>query len=247
MSEKLQVTRDKLSQMCPDHDTVRQFEKLFALATTLISTGEFETLTVGIDPDLFTVDETGTWVNEGESTTWDEISTSFVGNNIYEVAGRVDYNYTELTLDFNTNARYPNEPVGVVIQTPHARKEGSDIRPHIHWMQTSDAVPNILIEYRFCNNGEAPGSWTLKALTEDDLLFEYTSSGMMQIVNFNLPEDHGADLGLSSTIDVKIYRDSLNTSGLFSGVDTYSGAWSAKYYDIHFERDMNGSREEYTK
>lgn len=194
-------------------------------------------------------EDDGTLVANGEATTWDEVSQSFVGANIFTVAGRVDYNFTELTLDFAGNARYPEEPVGIVIQALHARKAGSDIRPHIHWIQTSANQPNILIAYRFYNNGEAvPSSWTLKALTASDNKFTYPGSGnIQQITEFNLAAGTFASMGLSFTFECKIYRDSANTSGLFSGIDTYSGVWSAKYYDIHYEKDMIGSREEFVK
>lgn len=207
----------------------------------------FSTLKVGASPDSFEVEPDGTWINKGEGTVWDEISQPFVGANIYEVAGRVDYNYTELTLDFGGNARYPDEPVGIVTQLSHARRIDSDIRPHIHWMQDYAQQPNILIEYRMYNINDVPPAWTLKALTVDDNKFPYAGAGSQQLTEFNLPEGHGVGLGLSFTIDVKIYRDSLNTSGLFSGIDIYPGAWRAKYFDIHLERDMNGSREEFVK
>lgn len=238
---KLRVTRDKLSEFIRDHDTMVQFEKLFKYINNMPQ------LAVGVDGNLFLIEEDGTWVNEGDGTTWDEISQPFVGSNIFTVAGRVDYNYSELTLDFATNARYPDEPVGIVTQAMHSRKADSDIRPHIHWMQTSDNTPNILVEYRFYGIGESPPTWTLKALTPSDNAIPYAGVNTQQITAFNLPEGHGVGLGLSFTIDVKIYRDSANTSGLFAGADTYSGVWSAKYYDIHFEKDMNGSRTEFIK
>lgn len=182
----------------------------------------------------------------GEATVWDEVSQSFAGKRILESAGRVDYNFIDLTVDFSATARYPEEPVGIVLQTLHARKEGSDIRPHIHWMQDSDVTPNILVEYRFCNNGGVPTAWVLKALTATDNMFPYVA-GAQQITEFNLPEGHGLTLALSGTFECKIYRDSLNTSGLFAGADTYSGVWKAKYYDMHIQMDSLGSREEFVK
>lgn len=192
-------------------------------------------------------EEDGTLIAKGNATCWDEVSQSFVGANIFTVAGRVDYDFAELTLDFATNARYPEEPVGIVIQALHARKANSDIRPHIHWIQNSDNNPNILIQYRMYNNGSVPPAWTLKALTASDNKFAWTGAGMQQITEFNLPAGHGASLGLSFTIDVKIYRDTQNVSTLFSGIDSYSGVFSAKYYDVHFEKDMIGSHEEFVK
>jgi hypothetical protein len=197
--------------------------------------------------DYLEVELDGTWVNHGEGTTWDEVSKSFVGNSLFSPAGRVDYNFTELTLDYATNARYPDEPVGVVNQILHARKTDSDIRPHIHWMQNSNNNPNILVEYRMYNVNDVPPAWTLKALTASDNKFSFNGIGSQQITEFNLPAGNGVGLGLSFTIDVKIYRDSANTSGLFSGSDTYAGVWNAKYYDVHLEMDMRGSRLEFTK
>lgn len=207
----------------------------------------FSRLIAGLFPNYFEVEPDGTWINHGESTVWDEVSKSFVGNSLFTPAGRVDYDLIELTLNFATNARYPEEPVGVVSQMNHARKTDSDIRPHIHWMQNSDNNPNILVQYRFYNNGEVPPLWTLKALTPADNIFPFVSAGQQQITEFNLPEGHGVGLGLSFTADVKFYRDSANTSGLFAQADSYSGVWNAKYFDIHLERDMNGSREEFVK
>lgn len=212
--------------------------------------GRFGGLQIGDVPngDYFEIEPDGTAVVYGEGTVWDEVSASFIGQNINTIAGRVDYNYTELTLDFATNARYPEEPVGIVIQALHARAAGSDIKPHIHWMQTENTNPNILVQYRFINNGDSPTVWTLKALTPSDNVFTYDGSGnMQQITEFNLPAGHGAPYGLSFTFDCKIYRDSTNASGMFAGADGYTGVWSAKYYDIHFEKDMGGSRQEFVK
>lgn len=243
-----------LNNILIEVDTIAGKKKAIAVAN-LSSTGdiptdpEFNSLKVGdvSGGNYYDIEQDGTWVSKGDATMWDEISQSFVGRNIYAVAGRVDYNYIDLTLDFNTNARYPDEPAGIVTQIMHARRTDSDIRPHIHWMQNSNNNPNILIEYRMYNINEVPPAWTLKALTTADNKFTFTTVGQQQLTEFNLPVGHGIGLGLSFTIDVKIYRDSQNTSGLFGSADSYSGIWSAKYYDIHVERDMNGSHEEFVK
>lgn len=197
--------------------------------------------------NYFEIETDGTDIRLGNATAWDESSQSFVGSNLFTVAGRVDYNFTELTVDYSTNARYPEEPVGVVIQALHGRKKDSDIRPHLHWIQNSNNNPNILIEYRWINNGGVASAWTLKALTASDNKFAWTGIGMQQITEFNLPNGHGTGKELSATFEVKIYRDTTNTSTLFAGADSYSGNWNVKYYDIHFEKDMIGSREEFIK
>lgn len=200
--------------------------------------------------NYFEIESDGTDVRYGDATTWDERSQSFVGANIFTVAGRVDYNYTELTLDYAANARYPEEPVGIVIQAPHAWKLGGGVRPHIHWVQNQNAIPNILVSYRVYGNNQDPtGSWTLKALTAENNHYTYPGSGsIQQITELDLAASvFPASLGLSFTFDCKIYRDTGNISTLFAGADAYSGDWSAKYYDIHYEKDTTGSRQEFVK
>ena len=205
-----------------------------------------KTTFIGGSTDYTSFDEQGHMIIGGDTTIWDEVSQPLIGRNVLVSVGRIDYNYDNLSLDFSTTARYPEEPVGVVTQTLHARKAGSDIRPHLHWIQAIDTIPNILIEYRFCNNGGVPTEWVLKPLTSTDNLFPFVA-GAQQITEFNLPEGHGTTLGLSGSFECKIYRDSANASGLFTGADAYAGVWEVKYYDIHIEMDSLGSREEFTK
>lgn len=197
--------------------------------------------------DYTEVEADGTIISKGDATVWDDLSTALIGRNLYTVVGRLDYNYDELTVDFSPTARYPEEPIGVVTQLLHARKTDSDIYPHLHWIQNSDNTPNILVSYRWQNNGEIATGWTLKALLGSDNIFAYIGVGMMQITPFNLPAGLGVGKNLSSTFEAKIYRDSANASGLFAGADTYAGDWQLKYYDIHLERDMFGSRQEFIK
>jgi hypothetical protein len=245
---KLRITREQYAKFLSDHDTIKQFEQLIAYVNTLDT---FQFLFVGDveGGDYLEIEPDGTWLNHGEGTTWDDISQPLIGRNISSASTRITYNYTELTLDYLATARYPTELVGVVVQMPHGKKTGSDIFPHIHWIQTSADTPNILIEYRIYNNGEAvPATWTLKALTGADNSFAYPGSGsFQQIIAFNLPTGSTSSLGLSGTFDCKIYRDAINASGLFAGADAYAGSWAVKYYDIHIEKDMNGSRDMFVK
>lgn len=200
----------------------------------------------GVNATIF--EEDGTWVNSGDSTTWDEVSKSLIGNRIDTSLGRIDYNYNELTIDYATNARYPEEPLAVVSQMHHARKLNTEIRPHLHWIQNQNVMPNILIEYRAYNNGQqVPGIFIQKALSLSDNVFPYVSGEIQQITEFNLPVSVGESLNLSGTFECRIYRDSANASGLFAGADTYTGVLSVKYFDIHIIKDMNGSREEFVK
>ena len=52
---------------------------------------------------------------------------------------------------------------------------------------------------------------------------------------------------VSAVIDFIVYRDSLNTSGLFAGADTYSDTANLKEFDFHYQVDSAGSNSEFAK
>lgn len=176
---------------------------------------------------------------EGDVYKWDDQRFPAVGERIGGAGGRITYDYDEGVLEFAANARYADEFVGIVVQTPHAWVEGSSISPHLHWVQSEAAVPNMLMEYRSYNNGdEVPSTYTL-AITDNDV-FPYPGSGsIMQISSF--PDIPMSTLRISCIMDVKLYRDSANASGLFRGADPYTVAWSLKEFDIHMQIDSLGS------
>ncbi len=197
------------------------------------------------------IETDGTLVSKGDATEFEDMRFPVIGQRLTVSAGRIDINYDTLCVDYQINARYPNEFIGVTAQLEHARKTDSDIFPHLHWNQTSANMPNILVIYTWYNNNEQVPTFASDgvkvALTSSNNVFTWTTGTLAQITNIPLPLNLGVGKGISSFFDVQIFRDSNNTSGLFSGADNYSGAWSLKEYDIHIEKDMKGSRQEYVK
>ena len=114
---------------------------------------------------------------------------------------------------------------------------------HTKGIQNQDEVPNWLMEYRIIQNGGVVSPTFIAAICSEQI-FTYTSGTILQICEF--PLITGVN-DLSFSIDVKIYRDTVNTSGLFSGADPYTGTASLKFFDIHYMRDTSGSREEFIK
>jgi len=144
-----------------------------------------------------------------------------------------DFDATELGLLFPQNDA--TEIAYIIGQFPHTRKNGSNIRPHVHWIQTSANEPVWKMDYRWYKNGEAPsGTWT--TLTCDDPVFTYTSGSMLQICAF--PEINGSSIdAVSSIIDIRLYRDD----------NVISGDVLLKEFDIHYQIDQIGSRQEFVK
>jgi len=158
----------------------------------------------------------------------------------------LDYNFAELGVDFASNTRYNvAEQISMIVQFPHHWLHGSDISPHVHWMQKSSATPNFLIEYRWYNIGDTPPSWTQKAWTENAI--SYDSGTIHQLTEFPVITPPSGITGVSSILDVKFFRDVANDTSLFSGAESSPVTELVKEFDIHYQIDSLGSRTEYLK
>lgn len=177
-----------------------------------------------------------------EASNWDDLRFPLIGAQIDTSAGRIDYDFDECEVVFAANARYDEEAVCIVAQMQHAKRLGSIVSPHLHWIQDAETVPNWLIAYRWYNNGEAPGAFALAALTGH--AFTYVSGDLAQITEFpNLKAPVGETV--SSILDIKIFSDSGNESTLFDGAVALAGR--AKELDLHYQIDSVGSGLEYVK
>lgn len=144
-----------------------------------------------------------------------------------------DFDYTNVGLLFPQNDT--SEKIYINVQFQHKRKNGSNIRPHIHFVQTSSSQPVFKIDYRwYKNNGDPTGSFT--TLTASTFAFTYTSGSILQIVSF--PEIDGSAIDtVSSMMDIILYRDD----------NVVSGDVLFKEFDIHYQIDQSGSRQEFIK
>jgi len=177
--------------------------------------------------------------------SWEDMKFPFFGRRLDRTSGHLDYDLTELGVKFDSTSRYnDNDIIGLIAQVSHQWKIGTNFRPHIHWIQNQNKVPNIIIKYRLYDNGHAVGSW--QVVKWSSLAFTYVSGSILQIIKF--PEiDMSSIEGVSSFLDIKIYRDSSDSAGLFGSSDSYSGDVLLKEFDIHYQVDGNGSDQEYVK
>ncbi len=153
-------------------------------------------------------------------------------------------NPTEGTVDFAANADL-NDFLWVNPQFNHDRDYGVAIHPHLHFFQSSNVIPNFLIQYRWQTNGSAKvTSWTnIKCVTP---AVTYVSGTILQICSTS-EIDTIATSYLSDIIQIRIIRDNANTSGLFAGADTYSGSVGVLSFDIHYRVNSMGSKSEFVK
>lgn len=176
---------------------------------------------------------------------WDDAKYPFFGHRLDTAAGHLTYNKAELGVDFDDTSRYhDDDQIGIVAQQEHKNQASTVLRPHVHWMQSHANIPNMLLKYRFYDNGETPPAWTLAAAITH--VFTYTAGSMLQISEW--PEiDISSLTGVSGFVDVKVFRDTANASAAFAGADPLVGDWLAKEFDFHRPIDSIGSPDEYSK
>ena len=125
------------------------------------------------------------------------------------------------------------------LQLPHSWKEGTELRPHLHWTKTTTGagLPNWQMKYKFANAGEVLTAFT--SLT----------SGVEGVPNSNTVDKHAifrfpaidaTSKKISSMLCVVLQR--TNNAG-----DTYAGDVKLLEFDIHYQVDTAGSRQEYIK
>ena len=125
-------------------------------------------------------------------------------------------------------------------QMPHAWLEGSEIRPHIHWIQPS--VGNVVwrLEYKILPavNGPVPAAWTEQIRSTTTHVYPGTGNQVM-ITPFAPIDMTGQTL--SAMVLFKVSRLGSDAA------DTVVGGASMLEFDIHYQIDSNGSTREFKK
>jgi hypothetical protein len=116
----------------------------------------------------------------------------------------------------------------------HEMKSGTPIYPHVHFIQTSAQIPIFKMLFRWYGNGDLVPAFAEYA-TSGTGVFAYSGGQIMQMTYF--PEIPAIANGLSSHIDIKLWRDD----------NLVSGNVLAKFFDIHFLKDTLGSRTQGSK
>ena len=130
----------------------------------------------------------------------------------------------------------------ITIQLPHRWKEGTTIEPHIHFMCTSDVSPadnfGIEFEYSWADIGEDfPANSTLETV---DISTGVNTDNMHQYGEVTAAGIDGTGHTISSVLLCRIKR--VAATG-----DNYAGGVVIMDFDIHYQIDTMGSRQEGVK
>lgn len=174
---------------------------------------------------------------QGNFTVWDDMQNSLIGRRLASTAGKVDYNYSEVAIDFSAGGVITNINDCVVfpLQMSHSKKLGTDIKLHLHFEQTDLLTRTFDLAYRIQKQGAAKTTaWTTISLNTTEGAFQYVSGTLNQIAGF--PSIPVNDTGVSDIVQCKMTR-----------TDSQTGIVSITFADAHFERDSFGSAGEYSK
>lgn len=208
-------------------------------------------LKIGSGSNYLQVETDGSLRRYGTSTVFDDVVQSVNNSNLYDVAGKADYDFNNLWVVLQSGGVLTtlNDCLFVNYQIPHAAKPDSVFKLHFHWSQSNNNVRTISGKYRKQGqNGVGTSTaWTNFSMTtaygtnpNQGNVFD-TSSWNFGTGNFNqitrLVDIPLSDLGLSGIIQVVFTRtDAVAASDIY----IYS-------VDGHIEKDDDGSRQEYVK
>jgi len=136
------------------------------------------------------------------------------------------------------------EELYITVQIPHDYKLGSDLHPHVHWT-TATGTPsgsNVVwgLEYTIVAvGGTFPKTVTILA---NNVIPECgTPSGTAQHLISGFSPVSGTGLGISSVLICRLFRAAGDAA------DTFPNDVGLLGFDIHYEQDTQGSREEWVK
>jgi len=130
------------------------------------------------------------------------------------------------------------------IQIPHSYKVGSTLFPHVHWT-TATGTPsgtNVVWAFEYsiiAIGGTFPNTSTISNNTVISPIGSPTGIGQHLITS--LGSISGTGFGISTILVCRLYRSVTDSNDTFGNEVGFLG------FDIHYEKDTEGSRTEFTK
>ena len=170
---------------------------------------------------------------------WEDLSFQAAGINPAGSPDAASYDTTTYpgTLLFAGNL---NNHIAGVAQMPHAWREGSIVRPHIHWTKPAADAGGAAVTWQFRWAAADPGdvlpamsAYIAGTLTAGDL----TTAEKHNISDFG-------DMVMTGFAASAIVVWELRRVG---STDAYNGTARLLAVDFHYQRNTDGSRFEYSK
>ena len=134
------------------------------------------------------------------------------------------------------------EVLYVIGQLPHRYKEGSTLYPHVHWEKTTSAAGDVMwrLRYNWSRINEVRTGLTTISETSVTAGTPDTDTADKHLITA-FPDISGTGSGISDMLVMRLERVGGNAS------DTYGADARLIEFDIHYELDTGGSRQEFIK
>ena len=136
------------------------------------------------------------------------------------------------------------EEIYFTIQLPHRYKEGTDVCPHVHWCPASNGTGTQKVswglEYTWSNIGSVFGS-TTTIYGNTSYPDETLVANKHYLTDFT--DIDGTGQTISSMLSCRLFRDATGAGA----TDDYADDAGLLEFDLHYQIDTQGSREEASK
>lgn len=141
-----------------------------------------------------------------------------------------------------------NTEVHFTAQFPHGYKEGTNIRPHVHVVfptapsGSGNVVSGLQYTWFGAINDTVPLTQSIEVVGGSGLSNQNYYVHIFDLGNTNGDQQiDGAGMGISSQFVGRLYRQGLDPR------DTYDDDVFLVQFDIHYQADSDGSRQEFIK
>jgi len=200
--------------------------------------GSISKLGVPASTDYTGVEADGTLVFNGAATVWEDLQVPGMSVGAGPSSPDLIHFAGSVTLSvYGFDGGSTLEQVYFTCQIPHARKVGSTIYPHVHWAPTTAGAGNVKwnLEYTWQNWDATFGASTTISVTA-------AAGGTAWYHHLtSFPTITGTGMGISSILVCRLYREPSDIA------DTYGADAAFLAFDIHYEIDTVGSRQEAAK
>jgi hypothetical protein len=204
-----------------------------------------QTIRAGDNTNYVNVDSTDSLRMYGTATTWEDLRVDGNMTRVGESAPTFGVFLGGTYLQWFSKTT--DNSVHFSVQMPHAWAEGTDIYPHVHWVPNSDGAPAAhvvwTLEYTWQNalTGDVFHATSETSGTLTNPSSEVSGAGQHAHYITDLGDISGTGKTISSVLVCRLYRDADNAA------DDYDDTAGLLYFDIHYQVDALGSKDEYTK
>ena len=199
-----------------------------------------------LNPAIAIVDENGRptqhfikYLEAMQLTTWDDLKSPATGVNPPGQASDPAWDTANPGWLFDATS---TEILHIIEQFPHRWKQGSEIRPHVHWQKTTSAAGDVMwqLEYSWVSIGEVPASYvTISQTSVVDGTPDTNTADKHLISAF--PHIDATGRGISDMLIMKLSRIGGNAD------DTYGADARLLEFDIHVQLTTLSSVHEFKK